>query len=200
ATALHLTPSAVSHQLRQLSHELGVPLVEPYGRGIRLTGAGETLVRYVDSLAADWERVRAELAAQSGSGGVRSLRLCGYPTVVAAMLAPVAKRLMREHPDLTVRISEADSVEGYNLVLAREADIAIVVPGPATPTLDDQKYDHQPLFSEPLDLFVPVGHPLAAKQGVTLADAAREPWIMAAPGSSDAAAMVSAACTAAGFS
>lgn len=38
AAALHLTPSAVSQQLSALSRELGVPLIERQGRGVRLTG------------------------------------------------------------------------------------------------------------------------------------------------------------------
>ncbi|MGH3655997.1 MAG: LysR family transcriptional regulator [Micromonosporaceae bacterium] len=199
AGALHLTPSAVSHQIRQLSQELGVTLLEPYGRGVRLTSAGETLVTYADSLHADWERVRAELAARAGTGGPGLLRLCGYPTVVAALLGPAARRLAAEHPNVTVRIAEAESEEGYDLMLAGEADIAIVVPNPDTPPLDDEKYDQQPLLSEPLDLYVPADHPLADKQDVALVDAAHEPWIVPAPGSSDCAQLISAACTAAGF-
>ena len=44
AAALHLTPSAVSHQMRQLAREVDVELVEPHGRGVRLTAAGRSLV------------------------------------------------------------------------------------------------------------------------------------------------------------
>ena len=41
AAALHLTPSAVSQQLAGLARELGVPLIEKDGRGVRLTDAGQ---------------------------------------------------------------------------------------------------------------------------------------------------------------
>ena len=43
AAALHLTPSAVSQQLRVLSRDAGVDVVERVGRGIRLTGPGDAL-------------------------------------------------------------------------------------------------------------------------------------------------------------
>ncbi|MQA27763.1 MAG: LysR family transcriptional regulator [Micromonosporaceae bacterium] len=200
ATAVHLTPSAVSHQLRQLAHEVGVALLEPNGRRVRLTAAGESLVAYADTLHADWERARGELAAHAADGGAGVLRMCGYPTVIAALLAPAAKALAETHPRLTVRITEAESDGGFDLLLAGEADIAIVVPGGETPPLDDPKFDQRPLLEEPLDLFVPADHPLAGKPDVELIDAAHEPWIIPAPGSSDCAQLVSTACTAAGFS
>lgn len=200
AAALHLTPSAVSHQLRQLSQEVGVALLEAQGRGVRLTPAGQALVAYADTLHADWERARAELAAHAHDGGAGVLRMSGYPTVIAALLAPAACRLRDSHPRLSVRIFEAESDEGFDLLLAGETDIAIVVPGPGTPPLDDAKFYQEPLLAEPLDLFVPADHPLADKPDVTLLDAADEPWIVPAPGSSDCAQLVSAACTAAGFS
>ena len=44
AAALSYTPSAVSQQLRALTAEVGVPLTEPAGRGVRLTTAGRALV------------------------------------------------------------------------------------------------------------------------------------------------------------
>ncbi|MFB9837268.1 LysR family transcriptional regulator, partial [Actinoallomurus acaciae] len=58
ADVLHLTPSAVSHQLRQLARETGVALLEPDGRRVRLTPAGRALVAHADALHAGWERAR----------------------------------------------------------------------------------------------------------------------------------------------
>ncbi|MGH3735044.1 MAG: LysR family transcriptional regulator [Micromonosporaceae bacterium] len=200
AGALHLTPSAVSHQLRQLAQEVGVALLAPHGRRVRLTPAGQALVAYADTLHADWERARADLAALAHDGGAGLLRMSGYPTVIAALLAPAARRLRTTHPRLSVHLTEAESEEGFDLLLAGETDIAIVVPGPGTPPADDAKFEQQPLLEEPLDLFVPADHPLADKPDVALVDAADETWIVAAPGSSDCAQIVSAACTAAGFS
>ncbi len=199
AAALHLTPSAVSHQLRTLAHELGVPLLEPHGRRVRLTAAGETLVAYADSLHADWERARADLAQYAADGAAGVLRLAGFPTVVAGVLAPAAKQLKADLPRLVVQISEVETADGFDLLLAGETDIAVVVPMPDTPPLDDPRFDQQPLLSEPLDLYVPEGHPLAGRREVPLTDAAHEDWITAAPDVSDCAALVAAACTAAGF-
>ena len=48
AEALHYTPSAVSSQLRTLAQDLGVVLLEPEGRGLRLTPAAHTLLSRCD--------------------------------------------------------------------------------------------------------------------------------------------------------
>ena len=198
AEALHLTPSAVSHQIRQLSRETGTPLLEHHGRRVRLTPAGRTLVAHADALHAGWEQARAELAAHAdGSTGL--LRLCGFPTAVAGLLAPAADRLKTTCPHLTVHITEAETADGFDLLLAGEADIAIVVPTPETPPLDDAKFDQRPLLEEPLDLLVPPDHALAHRDSAGLIDTAHEPWVLAVPGSCDFYQIAVSACAAAGF-
>jgi DNA-binding transcriptional LysR family regulator len=196
AEVLHLTPSAVSHQLRRLSRETGVPLLEPDGRRVRLTAAGRALVTHADALHASWERARAELAAHA-DGTAGALRMCGFPTAVAGLLAPAAARLTT--PGLTVHVAEVETADGFDLLLAGETDIAVVVLDPETLPLDDAKFDRRPVLQEPFDLITPADHPLAHRRNVTLADAAREPWVLAAPGSCDLFPLVVTACATAGF-
>lgn len=197
AEALHLTPSAVSHQIRQLSRETGMRLLEPHGRGVRLTSAGQTLVAHADALHAGWEEARADLAAHT-DGSAGRLRLCGFPTAIAELLAPAAEHLEGAWPRLTVQIVEVETAEGFDLVVSGDADIAVVVPTPETPPLGDQKFDQQPLLREPLDLLVPAGHRIARRKTVALIDAAREPWILPAPGI-DFCQLAVVACATAGF-
>lgn len=197
AAALHYTPSAVSHQLRQLSAELGVELVAQAGRGIKLTPAATTLLRHADALAAQVERARAELAAatEEPSG---SFTLCGFSTAATHLLPPAAARLRERHPQLTVRVIEAEPARCFDLLLAGDADLALLVATAATPPTSDTRFEQQPLLDDPLDLVVPSSHPLAARQRVTLADAADEPWIVGRPGSTYHH-LVRTACAAAGF-
>ncbi|MCB1297099.1 MAG: LysR family transcriptional regulator, partial [Gordonia sp.] len=72
AAALHMTPSAVSQQLKVLADEAGVELLEPDGRGIRLTDAGHALVLRADDVIAAVDRAAEEmLAYRSGNATVR---------------------------------------------------------------------------------------------------------------------------------
>ncbi|MGH3097464.1 MAG: LysR family transcriptional regulator [Streptosporangiales bacterium] len=197
AAVLHLTPSAVSWQLRQLSAELGVALVSPHGRGVRLTPAAHTLIARADELYARWEQIEAELAATSkGVSGM--LRLCGFSTAASAVLPPVVSRLGESWPNLAVRIIEAAPADCFDLLLADEADVAVVVATPGLPPTTDERFEQRSLLDDPLDLVVPEGHPLATNKTVRLTDAADQPWVVARPGS-PYHQLVLSACAAAGF-
>lgn len=63
ARALHLTPSAVSQQIAGLSRDLGVPMLAPRGRGVRLTPQAELLLEHAALIDAQLERARADLSA-----------------------------------------------------------------------------------------------------------------------------------------
>lgn len=64
ARALHFTPSAASQQIRQLARDLDVDLLEPQGRGVRLTPAAESLLAHADAIEARWDE--AELVCGRG--------------------------------------------------------------------------------------------------------------------------------------
>ena len=198
ADALHLTPSAVSQQIRQLSREVGVPLLEPHGRRVRLTTAALVLLDHADALYVRWEEAKAELAAHA-DGAAGPLRLCGFPSGLAALLAPAAAHLAKTKPDLAVSVTEAEAADCFDRLLTDRAELAVVIPTPANPALDDPRFDQAPLLDEREDLLVPSGHPLATRDAVRLAEAAGDPWITPLPGSCDQHHVVVSACIAAGF-
>src|SRR5262245_46131360 len=85
AEAMRYTPSAVSYQLRQLAEQLGVKLIEPAGRGIKLTAAARTVLRHTVVMQAQWEQARSELAATSEeSSGL--FTMCGFSTAATHLL------------------------------------------------------------------------------------------------------------------
>jgi DNA-binding transcriptional LysR family regulator len=198
ARSLHLTPSAVSQQLRQLAHELDLPLLEPDGRRVRLTPAAHALLRHADDLAARWEHARGELQAGAAwTGGV--LHLGGFPSSIDMLVAPAAEYLRTREPRLRVRLAEVETADAYERLLVGAVDIAIVVPNLGGPTADDPRFELEPLLDEPQDLLVPLGHPLAGCADARLEDAAHDPWVLAAPGSCDQYELAHLACAAAGF-
>lgn len=199
AEALHLTPSTVSQQLRQLSARLGLELLEPSGRSIRLTPAALALVEHADALFARWEEARADLAGYA-DGVAGRLRITGVATAIAGVIAPAAARLRAELPRLAVEIGEDPGENRFELLLAGRADIAVVIPAPGSPPPDDARFVQQPVLEEPQDLLVPDGHRFAgrAARGVTLAEAAAESWIRAGD-PADQHQLLLTACATAGF-
>ncbi|MFB4308897.1 LysR family transcriptional regulator [Actinomadura sp. GTD37] len=210
AEALHLTPSAVSHQLRELARELKVPLLEPQGRKVRLTPAAHLLVEHADGLLAKWEETLADLESHR-AGAVGPLRMCGFTTAVGGLVAPAAGALLRDDPGLRVEIRECDTEVALGLLAAGETDIAVIEPTPDAPPPGDPRFDRAPLLEELYDLIVPAGHPLARRggglprgddrpyPGVRLEDAADETWISVAPEVCAHHQQVLAYCAAAGF-
>jgi DNA-binding transcriptional LysR family regulator len=197
ARALHFTPSAASQQIRQLARDLGVDLLEPQGRGVRLTAAAESLLAHADAIAERWEAAELDLRAEYGAPAGQ-LRVSGFPTAVSVLLAPMAVRLRKRHPRLAVRLQETGVPESFDQLFEGEADLAVVEVTPHNPPLSDARFDQQPLLDDPYDLVVPDDHPLAGRGPVDLSEAAREGWIAPVPGSACRPHVMSA-CGAAGF-
>ncbi len=195
ASALFLTPSAISQQIKQLSRELGVPLLQREGRAVRLTAAARALIDYVEQTTEEWERTVGRLA-QRDAPMVGQLKLCGFATSVASLLAPAAGLSRRSHVDLDVRVEEAGTQDCLERLLNKATDVAVIA-APGTPALDDPQFEQHPLLEDLQDLAVPADHPLASRESVRLHEVAREVWI--AP-QKDQRQLISVTCAGVGFS
>lgn len=198
AERLGFTPSAISHQLRTLSKDLGVTVLEQHGRTLVLTPAGQLLLERTQGLFTRWEEIRGELSEAGHAVSQRVLRLCGFSTAAASLLPLTAERVMASHPGAGVRIIEADPQECFDLLLADQADIAVVVATDPLPPRSDARFEQSALFTDRLDLLVPGHHRLAGRESVALGEAAEEKWILDRPGT-PYHRLVRTACAAAGF-
>lgn len=178
AEALHFTTSAASQQVRQLGRDLGVVLLEPQGRRVRLTPAARRLLAHADAIEARWEQAEIDLRAGGDDEPTGLLRLCGIPTAVATLLAPIVKPLRDRYPRLTVRIQEAEQEQGFNLLFDGETDLAILDATHSNPPAGDPRFEQHPLVDDIFDLAVAADHPLAGRESVTLAETADEDWIL----------------------
>lgn len=173
---LHLTPSAVSQQVRSLARELDIELLQPAGRGIRLTAAAEVLLDHGDRLQADWERARADLDAHR-LGDRGPLRLCAFPSALASLLPATTEQLRHGDPPLDLVVSQADPAEAFDRLVAGDADLAIVETEPAAPATSDPRFHQEPLLDDPLHLVVARSHRFAQRTQTALVDAMDEDWV-----------------------
>jgi DNA-binding transcriptional LysR family regulator len=198
AESLHLTPSAVSQQLRQLAHELDVPLLEPDGRRVRLTPAAHTLLRHADDLAARWEQARGDLQA-AATRPTAPLRLAGFTSSLCTLVVPAVERLRAREPDIPLRVIQVETASAFGRLLTGDVDIAVTLPDQGGLPRDDPRFEQEPLLDEPQDLLVPHDHRLARMGPVPLEEVAHEDWVLPAPGTCDHYEISAAACAAAGF-
>ncbi|MFZ5724062.1 MAG: LysR family transcriptional regulator [Pseudomonadota bacterium] len=125
AEALSVTPSAISHQVRELEEQLGVPLFVRTPRALSFTPEGE---RYFAEVGRAMDLLRAATAALSPVTEV-PLKVSTVPLLDADVMAPVLGTFLREHPDFRI-VLEGDwkTLD----IAAGEADIGIrIMPQPA---------------------------------------------------------------------
>ncbi|MBL7519677.1 LysR family transcriptional regulator [Frankia sp. CNm7] len=161
AAATHRTPSAVSQQLRTARREFGVPLVEPRGRGIRLTEAGRLLAE----AGRDVARVLAEVQA-------RFDEFRGEPATL--LLPDVLAEL--ETTAVTLDCADVDVAEHEYAALVTDFDIVIGHGLTREPPAGADGLVTVVLAREPLDIAMREGHPLARRRRVTAEDLVDAEW------------------------
>lgn len=198
AEALNLTPSAVSQQLAILGRDVGVPLLAPMGRGVRLTPQAEILLQHATVMDAQMERARADLAAY-GQGQVGRLALGAFATAISGLVSPALGRLRRERPGLALTVLETQPPECFTHLDSGALDLVVTVDYRDGPPRNDPRYHRQDLLEDPFLLALPAGHAMAGQDGLDLRALAGQPWVIGAI--RDPCVDVSmAACIDAGFS
>ncbi len=196
AKALGLTPSAISQQISALSRDVGVPLLTPQGRRVRLTQQAELLLEHASAIDVQLERARADLAAFE-EGRVGRVALGAFASAIAGLVAPALERLRRERPRVRVSIREIGA-EGFPLLDRGELDLVVTVDHRGGPPRGDRRYARRELLDDHLLVALPQDHPLATRPAVDLFALAGEPWIVGGTAGPCQDAGL-AACAAAGF-
>jgi len=138
AQELHITPGAVSQQMRLLEERLGFRLFVRRARGVELTAEGQRLAQTVSDA---YGSIEAELL-RLDAGEIRgTLRLRSIPSFLAKWLTPRLPRFQQRYPDIELRLVAEDSSQALD---QSEFDLAIDLndgsyPGMlSTPLLDEQ--------------------------------------------------------------
>ncbi len=202
ADALSYTQSAVSQQIAALEAETGMTLLERGPRGVRLTGAGRTLVEHAEGILARLAAAEEELAALAGLRGGQ-LRMASFPTA-GATLMPVAIAAFRaSYPEVELTLAEGEPEEIAPRLRAGEFDLALLFElptseDPLAQEPDPERLKRVELLEDPLYLALPRGHRLAGKRTLRLAELRGEAWVQTSR-SSPCARHVVRSCHAAGF-
>ena len=177
AEAFFMSPSAVSQQLATLEREVGIPLIEREGRGVRLTSAGHDLVSSSEAVFEALERAEASLA-RSREGLVGTVRISAFPTGARTLVIPTLLRLAETQPNLTLHVTDLEPEEALPMLGSGELDFVVYYEWSLLPALSSAGVKVFPLASESLYLALPARHPLAQeKRPIALAELADENWL-----------------------
>jgi DNA-binding transcriptional LysR family regulator len=174
ADALSFTQSAVSQQVAALEREAGTVLVQRSARGVKLTEAGEALVRHAESIMARLAEAEAELEAIAGLRGGR-LRMASFESAGASLMPLAIAAFSGQHPAVELSLSLSEPEDCVPLLRSGDLDLAIVFESAVQD--HDDGIDRVHLFEDPMYLVLPRDHPLANRRRLRLADLANEAWI-----------------------
>lgn len=176
AAALVITEPSVSATVGALSRELGVPLTERQGRGIRLTAAGRTLAQYATAMLGLADR--AGRAAREAAGGPGHVRVSAVTTAGEYVLPPILAAFLQRWPDLAVTIEVRNRAGVLASLHNEQADLALAGRPPAGGDIDGE-----PFLANPLVLVGRPDHPLCARRSFDPRLLSGETWILREPAS-----------------
>jgi len=176
ARRLGLTQPAVSLQIRGLEEHFGQPLLDRFGRGVRLTEAGQQVYAYATRVLALVQDMEATVRGTAALAGL--LRL-GCSTAPGECLLPrVLSAFRARFPDVQLNVEVADTAAVLDRLLRRQYDLGLV--GGVAHT---ERLEFIPFAIDELVLIAPRDHPLARRTTVAPSEVAREPFVLREAGS-----------------
>jgi LysR family transcriptional regulator for metE and metH len=168
AGRLHLTQSALSHQLRDLEDRLATPLFHRVNKRMLLTQAGERLLRSAHEALGEMKRAEDDIA-QIAAGDHGTLRISTECYTCYHWLPEMMKTFSRRFPQVDIKILLEATHHPLSALLDGKLDFAIV-----SDLVDDKRLVYTPLFRDEVVVIMTPGHRLASREFIAAKDFADE--------------------------
>jgi len=182
AEELHLTPPAVSMQLKDLEADIGLPLFDRVGRNVSLTMVGEHLVVYAQRVLATLRE--ADTAVARLRGLASGTLVIGMVSTAKYFLPRLLARFREEHPGVDLRLSLGNREALVRQLQGNEVDLAVM--GRPPRELDTRA---EPFAAHPHAVVAAAAHRLAHAEAIPPSALAGEGFIVREEGSGTRAAM-----------
>lgn len=168
ADILHITQSALSHQIKGLEDQAGVELFVRRSKPLKLSAAGQRILRLAERILPEIDALQAEFEAlHEGSAGRMHLAIECHACY--DWLFPVLEQFRRAWPEVDVDIRPGFSFDAMTALRKEEVDLVI-----SSDPEDSDETVFAPLFDYSPVLIIPATHDLAARPFVEAADFAGE--------------------------
>lgn len=175
---LGITQSALGDQITALEEELNVRLVRRGRHGITMTASGQKLFGQAVELV-DAQRALIDAAMDITNDVSGLVRVGANPLLAISVVTPVIIDLQRIHTGLLSRIREAASKDLEEQIARGQLDFAAMTT-PTEPPLG--AVVREPVADFRVAAYVPPGHALHGRSGLTWSDLAPEPLVALRPG------------------
>jgi DNA-binding transcriptional LysR family regulator len=178
ANRLGISQSAVSHALKSLEQELGVELLRRHQSRVELSDIGQQLLLRARAMLGLANTLRQEAADARGMKR-GTLRIGSFgPTSSIKLLPLILQHYRAAHPGIEVHIDEGPDRQVIQWLEERRIDIGFVV-------LPEERFDTFALIEDQMVALLPVDHPLARRDSLTLSDLCNYPFVLTEAGSSE---------------
>ncbi|MBB2917674.1 LysR family transcriptional regulator [Cupriavidus alkaliphilus] len=160
----HLSLAAASTRIKNLEEHVGVKLLSRSSQGVKVTGAGETLLAHARRVLRQLEQLSGDL--QEYAAGVKGhVRVFANTTAMSEFLPAVLRSYLVSHPDVTIDMHERLSPDIVRAVQEGIVDIGIIAGNVRTDGLEVMPYRRDRLV-----LATALSHPLAERGRVDFID------------------------------
>jgi DNA-binding transcriptional LysR family regulator len=195
AVALGYTQPAVSRHVALLERETGATLLERRPAGVRLTDAGELLVRHADAILARLRDAEEDLDDLLGLRAGR-LRMSTLSSAAATIVPLAVVEFRRRLPEVELSVSMVEPPGVVPTLRSGEVDLALCNDESC---LDIPDVEGVMLLTEPMLIALPRGHRLAGRSRVRLGELSDERWMLGTSNACPDADRFIRACHAEGF-
>lgn len=182
AAQLHLTPPAVTMQIKELEGHVGLPLFERNGKQVSLTTAGEYMLVYARKILATLKDAE-DAAARLQKLEIGTLTI-GMVSTAKYFLPRLLTEFQREHEGIEVRLIVGNREQLLRMLQGNEVDIAIMGRPPK-----EMATRAEPFAAHPHVFVAPVDHPLLRRSHLTVQSLQPYSFIVREEGSGTRAAM-----------
>ncbi len=173
AERLFLSQPTVTLQIQALEREMGITLFERKGPAIILTPEGEVLYQLSQPLVEGIDKLDESFHAHFGRLDSGELGIAAGESTILYILPEPMRRFTEAYPGIRIKLHNVTGRDGMAMLRADEADFAV---GSMLEVPDDIIY--RPSLNFHTTLIVPLGHPLAQKNEVTLEEISRHGLIL----------------------
>ncbi|WP_272516846.1 LysR family transcriptional regulator [Providencia sp. PROV209] len=176
AMSLKISQSAVSHAIKSLEKDLNVMLFTREQNQITLTEIGCTLLNRAQYILSLQETMRQEAQASNGlKKGVLRIGSFG-PGSSTNILPPLLTVFRQQYPDIQIIVDEGDDESVTQWLQEKRVDVGVVV-------LPDERFDTFLVKQDQYVAILPLNHPLAIHEGLTLKQLCNYPFNLTQAGS-----------------
>jgi DNA-binding transcriptional LysR family regulator len=177
ADELVVTQPSVSAAITALSREVGTPLLERDGRGVRPTPAGDAFAPYATDVIGLLEQGR-RAAREAAGASERVLRIAAVTTAAESFVPGLMQAFALRHPELRLGLGVGNRGQILDWLVTHQADVAF---GGRPP--NDERLDARPFRPNALVLVSAPGDPLAGGRPVSPAELGGRTWLLREPDS-----------------